>query len=358
MNLTATTNQPIARSVTSYLPTDSSNTHTGNLMYDTKSILLITLYISIFILGVAGNSSVIVFFAKKVKRSLYDTYILHLAIADLLVSLCTPPRTIFTILSHEERAHFTKAGCRIMSAIEPISVNASSWILASIAIERYRGIVQPLKPRYRRGCIHLTVLVIWLLSFICFIPYINAITVVGKHCLPRWNSPRKELAFNLSILFVQSLVPLVIMSYTLICIANVMRERSKAILGKSKRGHAKEVNLLLVLLVAFLVFTACTLPYNVFYVAMVYELGITGDLKKLGDYITMNDWFGSLVLLSSVTNCCIYAGLHKGFKTFCKRCMQRRKKKGKSSSKCPLTVITEKPRKTSSNQTSNNAKLL
>lgn len=311
-----------------------------------KTIFLITLYVIIFVLGVAGNTSVITFFAKKKKRSLYDTYIIHLAFADFLASLIAPPRAIFTIITHEDGAYFSAVGCQALSAVEPISVNASSWILTSIALERYRGIVQPLKPRYRRSYIHIAVMVIWLISFICFIPYIQAVTVVGKHCLPRWDSPKKELAFNSVILSIQSIVPMIIMSYTLVAICKAMQKRRKANLGKQSRSIAKEINLIIVLLAAFLVFTICTLPYNIFYLVIVYDIGIMKQVDRLKEYINWNDWLATMVLVSSVTNCCVYAGLHKGFKKFCMRFIQRKRAtRNKASSRFLLTLLSDKTRK-------------
>ena len=322
-----------------------------------KTIILITLYVVIFILGVAGNTSVVTFFARKTKRTLYDTYIIHLAFADLLVSLIAPPRAIFTIIIHDDGAYFNLAGCRALSAVEPISVNASSWILTSIALERYRGIVQPLKPRYRRCYIHTAVMVIWLTSFLCFIPYIRSINVVGKHCLPQWDSVVEQLAFNAVVLTVQSVVPMLIMSYTLLSICQAMRKRRKANLGRPLRSLTKEANLIIVLLVAFLVFILCTLPYNIFYLMTIYDIGVMRRYEKLAKYINWNDWLSTMVLVSSVTNCCIYAGLHKEFKKFCRQCIQRRKAtRKKASSKFLLTLLSEKTRKSSNNNTTNHAR--
>ena len=319
-----------------------------------RAIFLIVLYVIIFILGVGGNATVIAFFARKANRTLYDTYIIHLAIADLLMSLVTPPRVISTIVIHDNDAFLDEMGCRALSAVEPVSVNASSWILTSIALERYRGIVQPFKPRHRRCSIHIAASLIWLISIACFIPYISSITVEGKYCVPRWDSPQMQFAFNAIVLFIQSVIPIAIMCYTLLSIYKVMRKRQQANLGKSLPGHAKNANLIIVLLVAFLVFTLCTLPYNIFYLVVVYNIGIAGRYEKLGQYIDLNYWLALMVLLSSISNCCIYAGLHKEFKKFCIQCIKRRRTERKeASSNVLLTLLSKKKRKSSTNPTTN-----
>lgn len=346
MNETLTTQLPGRIAATS-----TSNVTTVASKYDVKETItqktafLIAIYVMIFAFGVAGNASVVTFFLRKKKRSLYDTYIIHLAFADLLVSIISPPRAIFTITVHDDGAYFHIAGCQVLSAVEPISVNASSWILTSIALERYRGIVQPLKPRYRRGYVHVAVILIWLASFICYIPYMQSVTVVGKHCLPQWRSPAEELGFNSVILSIQSLVPMLVMWYTLVSIFRVMHKRRKANLGKPSRSITKEVNLMIVLLVAFLVFMACTLPYNIFYLLLVYDVGILKRTDKLQQYIDWNDWLATMVLASSATNCFIYAGLHKEFKKFCRLCSQRRKATKKKTSSRFLLTLSEKTRK-------------
>ena len=338
---------------TTALPTDMSRLATTESLSQ-KSMFLIALYVIIFILGVTGNTSVITFFTRKSNRTLYDTYLIHLAVADLIVSLISPPRAICTIIIKSSFLNID--GCRALSAIEPVSVNASSWILTSIALERYRGIVQPLKPRYRRYYIHTGVLIIWLISFVYFLPYIHSINVVGKHCIPQWDSPEGQLAFNAVVLLVQSALPILIMCYTLLSICQVMRKRRKANLGRSQRGHRKNTNLIVVLAAASLVFTLCTLPYNIFYLVIVYDIGIMGRYEKLDEYIIWNDWLATLVLVSSVTNCCVYAGLHKEFKKFCVKCMRRRRAAGKKSSNNPLlTMSSKKKQRSSSNTTSNHA---
>lgn len=360
MNETTTISQPrmISSTPTMALSTEASQFGMKEPLAHT-AIFLIALYVIIFLLGVGGNTTVIVFFTRKANRTLYDTYIIHLAIADLLMSLVTPPRAISTIVVHDEGAFLDEVGCRALSAIEPISVNASSWILTSIAIERYRGIVQPFKSRYRRCNIHIAVSLIWLISLAYFIPYICSITVVGKHCAPRWDTPQKQFAFNAVVLFIQSVIPIVIMCYTLLSVCQVMRKRQKANLGKSLRGHAKNANLIVVLLAAFIVFTLCTLPYNIFYLVIVYDVGIMGRNEKLGQYTNLNYWLATMVLVSSITNCCIYAGLHKEFKKFCIQCIQRGRSERKgASSNVLLTLSSKKKRRSSSYPTTNGSALL
>ena len=304
----------------------------------------------IFTLGAIGNISVVTFFARKSSRSLYDMYIIHLAISDLLVSLISPPRAICSIVIQDDSVFLNMYSCRVLSAIEPVSVNVSSWILASIAIERYRGIVQPLKPRYQRRLIHAAVLMIWLISFAYFIPYTLSIDVVGKHCRPNWSSPKQQLVFNAVVLFVQSVVPIAIMCFTLTSVFRVMSKRQKASLSKPLRGHKKNANLIVVLIAAIVVFILCTLPYNIFYLVVIYDIGIMGRKEKIAQYISWNDWLATMVLISSVTNCCIYAGLHKDFKRFCMRCVKRRRanSKGLQTTSCLLALLSEKSRRSSS----------
>ena len=338
--------------MTSALSTGTARV-TANQPLSIKAIFLISLYVVIFLLGAIGNISVVTFFAKKSSRSLYDMYIIHLAISDLLVSLISPPRAICSIVIQDDSVFLNTDSCRVLSAFEPVSVNASSWILTSMAIERYRGIVQPLKPRYQRRFIHVAVLMIWLISFTYFIPYISSIDVVGKHCRPNWSSPKQQLAFNAVLLFVQSVAPIAIMCFTLTSVLHVMSKRQKARLSRPLRGHKKNANLVVVLIAAIVVFIMCTLPYNIFYLVVIYDIGIMGRKKKIVHYIEWNDWLAIMVLISSVTNCCIYAGLHKDFKRCCMQCVKRRRvnSKGHQTTSCLLALLSERSRKSSSDPT-------
>ncbi len=306
-------------------------------------VVLIVIYSVIFTCGVTGNITIICFFSRKVKKTLYDSYIIHLAIADLLAAFFTPFRVILSMLMFKNGLSFSETTCKAISAIEPITVNASAWILTSIAIERYRGIVLPLRRRYSRIRIHSTVCIIWVASIIFYIPYINSTstTFKRKHCLSNWRSPYGELAFNITVLCVQSLIPLGIMCYTISKIAESLKERN-LIRRMTNQKFTKEVTLLLILKVAFALFLVCTLPYNIFYILLVVDMKIFKSLHRLPLYQEANDWLAILVVFSTVTNCFVYARLHRGFAESFFNCSKGVRHEKISSSRRFNTLITDK----------------
>ena len=302
-----------------YFSRKVSNLTMEHYLSDTDIVRLV-IYCIVLVVGVFGNTLVIIFFTKKNNRSLFDLYIVHLATADLLASLVTPPRLIYSLL-HPEKWILGVTGCRMFSVIEPVTVNVSAWILTSIAHERYRGIVRPLKPRLARTRIHVTVFFIWVSSVALFIPYMYAMKMDGNTCFPKWSSMVSEFVYNISVLVLQSLLPLIIMSFALCKIVKSLKVRRNSFRGDktalsgrySVVNNAKDRRLILILTVAFIAFIVCSLPYNVFYVAALHDVGIKGNQENLEHYTKLNLWLSVLVLCSCCINCFIYAGLHRGF---------------------------------------------
>ncbi|KAM3721348.1 Cholecystokinin receptor [Dirofilaria immitis] len=113
----------------------------------TRYNIFITLcFTAIFILSLLGNSVVVLVITKlqrRTTRSITNMLLLNLAVADLLRSLiCIPP----TLMSEISRCWLLGPYvCKFAAYLQPVTVCASAYTLALIALERYYAICRPLE---------------------------------------------------------------------------------------------------------------------------------------------------------------------------------------------------------------------
>lgn len=336
---------------------NSSRNNTDELLDDrgeikVDKILLACLYSIILILGLIGNGLVIYYFGfKKRNRQLFDFYILNLGLADLIASTVTSIHYLYNIIM----ANYWLMGvfmCKTISVIGPLTVNVSAWIVTSIALERCRGITKPFQ-RCTKFKIRVFMLVIWIVSALTLIPYIQWIDVKDYKCSPYWKSSHYEFTYSVVTLVVQSIIPTCTMCYIFLTIKKVVVHRNRnltVLYTKSHSSHGDATNLTLPILdnlnsieqrsakknrrmfimlsFTLFIFILCSLPYNIFYSTSLYLVKIRNnyDIELIDTLTTVNEWLSLIVVMNSSMNFFIYAGMDDGFKTFCKRLIIKNKK--------------------------------
>ncbi|XP_034985228.2 atypical chemokine receptor 4 [Zootoca vivipara] len=214
-------------------------------------------YSVVFLVGLAGNSLAVAFFAciRKLKTRV-DVYIMNLAVADLLL-LCTLP---FWAAS---AAHGWVLGiplCKITSATYTMTFSASMQFLACISVDRYKAIVKSqAKPRAINQCIKTSFLVWAAAMFLC-IPELVFNTVVEFNnrlsCFPAFPQSTGNV-INVTIeimeMFLSFALPFLVM---LVCYSAVARTLISS-------PSVKKCRPLKVLVAAVSVFIVTQLPYNI-----------------------------------------------------------------------------------------------
>ncbi|CAB1328936.1 unnamed protein product [Coregonus sp. 'balchen'] len=134
--------------------------------------LRILLYSVIFLLSVLGNLLIIVVLAvNKRMRTVTNSFLLSLAVSDLMMAIFCMPFTLIPNLM--EDFIFGPAMCKIVAYLMGVSVSISTFSLVAIAIERYSAICNPLKSRawQTRSHAYRVIAATWLLSFMIMTPY-------------------------------------------------------------------------------------------------------------------------------------------------------------------------------------------
>ncbi|XP_028175183.1 orexin receptor type 2-like [Ostrinia furnacalis] len=104
----------------------------------------------IFIIGVVGNGTLVAVFVRhKAMRNVPNTYILSLALADLLVIITCVPFT--SIVYTVESWPWGDTVCRVSEAAKDVSIGVSVFTLTALSADRYFAIVDPLRKLHATG---------------------------------------------------------------------------------------------------------------------------------------------------------------------------------------------------------------
>ncbi|MEQ2178845.1 hypothetical protein GOODEAATRI_018499 [Goodea atripinnis] len=117
------------------------------LPYSAKTTFVI-MYVVIFVLALAGNSLVIyIVLKKRAIQTATDIFICSLAVSDLLITFFCIPFTLLQNISSEWFGGVLV--CKTVPFVQTTAIVTGILTMTCIAIERYQGIVFPLKMRHQ-----------------------------------------------------------------------------------------------------------------------------------------------------------------------------------------------------------------
>uniref|UniRef100_A0A8C6SKK9 Chemokine (C-X-C motif) receptor 1 n=1 Tax=Neogobius melanostomus TaxID=47308 RepID=A0A8C6SKK9_9GOBI len=294
-------------------------------MSDVASIFTTTFYALVFLLALPGNLCVSVVIANT-KQALppSDLYLLHLALADLLLAATLP----FWATSVTLGWVFGDAVCKAVTVFQELSFYSSILFLTCISVDRYLVIVRAMEARrMNRKCLSWAVCVgVWLLGAFLSLPGLfssayasqNSSQIVCHERFDPTNADSWRLATRILRHTLGFLVPLGVM---LVCYGVTIR-RLLRIRGGFQKQRAMRV--IVCVVVGFLL---CWTPYHVAVMADTFfrtklvpyrcPARLAVDRAMLGTH--------SLGLLHSCVNPVLYAFVGEKFR---RRFMQILRKVG------------------------------
>ncbi|KAG7312061.1 Neuropeptide CCHamide-1 receptor [Plutella xylostella] len=248
------------------------------------------LFALIFVIGVVGNGTLVAVFVRhKAMRNVPNTYILSLALADLLVIVTCVPFT--SIVYTVESWPWGPTVCRVSEAAKDVSIGVSVFTLTALSADRYFAIVDPLRKLHATGgskrATRLTVataLGIWILAALFATPayvgsYIRVFVVNPTTqflaCYPypvEWGDDYPRLVVLVRFVVYYSL-PLAVIAVFYILMARHLVLSTQNMPGELQ-GTVRQMRarrkVALTVLAFVLVFAACFLPSHVFMMWFYY----------------------------------------------------------------------------------------
>ncbi|XP_039438745.1 neuropeptide CCHamide-1 receptor-like isoform X2 [Culex pipiens pallens] len=249
------------------------------------------LFAAIFIVGVLGNGTlIIVFLRHRAMRNVPNTYILSLALADLLLIVTTVPFTsiVYTLDSWP----WGSLLCTSSEFIKDVSIGVSVFTLTALSGDRFFAIVDPLRKFHAHGggrkATRMTIAIavmIWVLAIVFAIPAIMGThirtAVVNKDvtidfCYPfpgEWG-PDYARGIVLGKFLAYYAVPLCIIGIFYALIARHLIHSAKHVPGETQ-GTVRQVKarrkVAITVLAFVVIFGICFLPSHLFMLWFYYN---------------------------------------------------------------------------------------
>jgi neuropeptide Y receptor len=193
-------------------------------------------YIASMVLGIGGNTFLLVFMYILRTKSVTQFFIINLAISDLIFAVLCIPSTYITAYLIQYWP-FTSFFCIFLNYMQTVSVTLTVYTLIWLTLDKFWGLVKPLKLRMSIKVCKLLIALSWIFSLFVSLPialftkltYTNLSSGGFPQCNEQW--PDSLLAYanyyNVLLVLIQYFVPLVILSYCYARIGIVLK-RSKA----------------------------------------------------------------------------------------------------------------------------------
>ncbi|VVC32448.1 Neuropeptide Y receptor family,GPCR, rhodopsin-like, 7TM,G protein-coupled receptor, rhodopsin-like [Cinara cedri] len=197
------------------------------ILYDVPVSIIVLLsmfYGTISVMAVVGNALVIWIVSSSVRmHNVTNLYIANLALADIVIGLFSIPFQFQAALL--QRWNLPEVMCPFCPFVQVLSVNVSIFTLTAIAIDRHRAILSPLSAMPSKFRAKVSIGAIWTIAFALATPMAVALRVTlieyededgRKLVKPFCHNVRLPdhtmLSYRVTLLFVQYLVPVVIIT--------------------------------------------------------------------------------------------------------------------------------------------------
>ncbi|EDW48332.1 neuropeptide CCHamide-1 receptor [Drosophila sechellia] len=314
------------------------------------------LFALIFVVGVLGNGTlIVVFLSVRQMRNVPNTYILSLALADLLVIITTVPlaSTVYTV----EYWPYGSFLCSLSEFMKDVSIGVSVFTLTALSGDRYFAIVDPLRKFHAHGggrratrMTLATAVSIWLLAILCGLPAligsnlkhlgINEKSIVICYPYPEEWGINYAKSMVLLHFLVYYAIPLVVIAVFYVLIAlHLMYSASVPgeIQGAVRQVRARR-KVAVTVLAFVVIFGICFLPYHVFFLWFYFWPTAQDDYNAFWHVLRI------VAYCMSFANSCanpvalyfVSGAFRKHFNRylFCRGASGRRKKRGQHDTFC------------------------
>ncbi|XP_044737859.1 neuropeptide CCHamide-1 receptor-like [Chrysoperla carnea] len=272
-----------------------------------ETYIVPVIFFIIFVVGVLGNGTlVIVFIRNRAMRNAPNTYILCLALGDLLVILTSVPftSTVYTV----DTWPFGLLVCKMSESAKDISIGVSVFTLTALSADRFFAIVDPLKRLHTSGVLGgtrcakrvpiIVSIIIWSLSIVfalpgafgSFLKQIEYPTKIIEVCYPfpdEWGPNYPKIVVLLRFLIYYA-IPLTIIGIFYALIARHLILSVHNVPGEMQGAHrqVRARRKVAVTVLAFVVvFAICFLPYHIFMLWFYFHPNSSNDYNAFWHYL-------------------------------------------------------------------------
>lgn len=317
----------IREGVNSSNNTEGSNTE---ISMELLTVIQITCYSIIIVIGTIGNLMLIFNLACKRHRKTSQYFILNLATVDFMTCTLSIPFDISLLVLGGWP--FGPVMCRLVYPLQTIFMAVSVSTLLCMALERHRAIIHPLKPKITGKVIILVIFLIWVISIGLVSPYAAALKMKDGDCAENWpnDDPKYPKTFTLCVFLILYLSPLCVITAAYARIGIRLRANSlKAELlvgARSDRNRLsssrtrRNIRIVKFFVLAVVAFALCLLPFQVMW--MWYDYGNGAEWQH---FTTLLTFANVMVYANSAVNPYIFGALGRRYSSCISFSWQRKK---------------------------------
>ncbi|XP_004676349.1 PREDICTED: C-C chemokine receptor type 8 [Condylura cristata] len=293
-----------------YYPDANSSPCSGELIQTDSKLLLAVIYCLLFILGLLGNSLVIlVLISCKRLRSITDIYLLNLALSDLLFVFSFPFLTHYQL----NQWVFGTIMCKMVSGFYYIGFFSSMFFITLMSVDRYLAIVHAVyavRVRTARRGMALS-LAVWLAAIVVTSPLLVFYQVDSEdgvlQCYSYYDqqASKWKIFIHFEINIIGLLLPFTVLIF---CYTSILHQLKNC----QNHNKTKAIRLVLLVVAASLIFWV---PFNVvLFLTSLHNMHIL-DGCAMSQQLTYATHVTETI---SFTHCCvnpiIYAFMGEKFK--------------------------------------------
>ncbi|XP_047673611.1 pyroglutamylated RF-amide peptide receptor [Tachysurus fulvidraco] len=295
----------------------------------------VIMYTLIFLLALVGNSLVVCVVVRKgSSQSATSIFICSLAISDLLITFFCVPFTLLQNISAQWLGGVLV--CKTVPFVQTTAIVTGILTMTCIAVERYQGIVHPLKMKrqYTPQRAYRMLGLVWLISVMVGSPMLFVQQLEVKYdflyenhhvcCQELWSSELQRKTYTTFIMVALFLLPLASMLFLYTCISiqlwvrkrvgdtSVIHTINHTQINKICRKKKRAVKMMITIV---LLFTICWAPFHT--VHMLFEYN---NLEQQYDEVTLNVIMAVVQAIgfsNSFNNPIVYAFMNESFKKSC-----------------------------------------
>ncbi|XP_029312449.1 somatostatin receptor type 2 [Cottoperca gobio] len=255
---------------------------------DGFGITMAILYSVVCILGLTGNSLVIIVILKLDKMSSSTTvYIFNLALADGLFMVGLPFIVSQNFLN---QWMFGDIVCKVVMVLDGINQFTSVFCLTAMSIDRYMALADPLRfarwrtPRFAK----FVSAFLWLFSLLTILPMALHFSTDRGLCLPDLGSDDWWIGV-LSYTFVMGFaLPFTVMTASYTALLLTMRsQRVRAATTSNYESNRVERQVTKMVVAVVLVFGMCWLPFYTLNFCALYQTGLVLTFARAFEFVVL-----------------------------------------------------------------------
>ena len=149
------------------------------MAFNTDNLMSVSAYTCLFLIAAFGNLTVfITLYRNRQRKSRVNTFIMHLCIADMIVTFIMMPLETAWHVTVEWTA--TDFACRLLMFWRAFGFYLSSFVLISISLDRYFAIAYPMSINDASRRAKIMLVFAWICSTIASLPQVRFHSVITK----------------------------------------------------------------------------------------------------------------------------------------------------------------------------------